>query len=189
MRVAVLASGSGTILEAMIMGDVPVIFVLTDRECTAADIAERHGIDHALIRRDSFGKNFDRIKYTETVRDELQEREVDLVVMAGFGTILEQPIYDTYANNVLNTHPSLLPSFPGWNAVEEAMHFGVKVTGCTVHYVTEELDSGEIILQSEVPILPDDNLETLTKAIQRREYYLLPRAIEHVKHKVQIGTY
>ena len=173
MRVAVLASGSGTILEAMIMGDVPVIFVLTDRECTAADIAERHGIDHALIRRDSFGKNFDRIKYTETVRDELQEREVDLVVMAGFGTILEQPIYDTYANNVLNTHPSLLPSFPGWNAVEEAMHFGVKVTGCTVHVATKEVDAGPILAQEAVEVHEDDSVETLherIKIVERRLY-------------------
>ena len=87
MRVAVLASGSGTILEAMIVGDIPVIFVLTDRECTAADIAERHGVEHTLIPRNSFDKNFDRTKYTEEIRDVLEKKKIDLVIMAGFCTI------------------------------------------------------------------------------------------------------
>ena len=173
MRVAVLASGSGTILEAMIVGDIPVSFVLTDRECTAADIAERHGVEHILIPRSNFGKNFDRMKYTEEIRDVLEKKKIDLVVMAGFGTILEQPIYDTFGKNVLNTHPSLLPSFPGWNAVEDAMNFGVRVTGCTVHVATKEVDAGPILAQEAVEVHEDDSVETLherIKVVERRLY-------------------
>ena len=173
MRVAVLASGSGTILEAMIVGDIPVSFVLTDRECPAADIAERHGVEHALILRNAFDKNFDRMKYTEEIRDVLEKKKIDLVVMAGFGTILEQPIYDTFGKNVLNTHPSLLPSFPGWNAVEDAMNFGVRVTGCTVHVATKEVDAGPILAQEAVEVHEDDSVETLherIKVVERRLY-------------------
>ena len=173
MRVAVLASGSGTILEAMIVGDIPVIFVLTDRKSTAADIAERHGVEHALIPRNSFDKNFDRTKYTEEIRDVLEKKKIDLVVMAGFGTILDQPIYDTFGKNVLNTHPSLLPSFPGWNAVEDAMNFGVRVTGCTVHVATKEVDAGPILAQEAVEVHEGDSVETLherIKAVERRLY-------------------
>tara|TARA_Y100001970_G_scaffold161062_1_gene197014 strand:+ start:200 stop:793 length:594 start_codon:yes stop_codon:yes gene_type:complete len=173
VRVAVLASGSGTILEAMIVGDIPVSFVLTDRECPASDIAERHGVEHALITRSSFGKNFDRKKYTEEIRDVLEKKKIDLVVMAGFGTILEQPIYDTFGKNVLNTHPSLLPSFPGWNAVEDAMNFGVRVTGCTVHVATKEVDAGPILAQEAVQVYEDDSVETLherIKVVERRLY-------------------
>lgn len=173
MRVAVLASGSGTILEAMIVGDIPISCVLTDRECTAADIAERHGVEHVLIPRGSFGKNFDRMKYTEDIRDVLEKKKIDLVVMAGFGTILDQPIYDTFGKNVLNTHPSLLPSFPGWNAVEDAMNFGVRVTGCTVHVATKEVDAGPILAQKAVEVYENDSVETLherIKVVERRLY-------------------
>lgn len=180
MRVAVLASGSGTILEAMIKGGIPVMCVLTDRECAASDIAQRYAIDHALIKRESFGKNFDRMKYTETVRDVLQEKKVDLIVMAGFGTILEQPIYETFEKNVLNTHPSLLPSFPGWNAVEDAIRFGVKVTGCTVHVATKEVDAGPILAQEAVEIHEEDSEETLherIKVVERRLYLETVRRI------------
>ncbi len=173
MRVAVLASGSGTILEAMIKGDIPITFVLTDRECFATEIAMRHGIDHALVERESFDKDFNRTSYTIKIRDALLDREIDLVVMAGFGTILEQPIYETYGNNVLNTHPSLLPSFPGWNAVEDAMKYGVKVTGCTVHVATKKVDAGPILAQEAVQVSPDDSVETLherIKTVERRLY-------------------
>ena len=86
---------------------------------------------------------------------------------------------------MINVHPSLLPKYKGLNVVERAMESGDEETGCTVHYVNEELDGGEIILQGKVPILPDDDIESLTKAIQRMEYAILPAAIEHVKHKLQ----
>ena len=86
---------------------------------------------------------------------------------------------------IINVHPSLLPKYKGLHAVEQALNSNDDVTGCTVHYVNEELDGGEIILQGKVPILPEDDIVSLTKAIQRQEYSILPLAIEHVKHKLQ----
>ena len=88
---------------------------------------------------------------------------------------------DAFPCPIINVHPSLLPKYKGLNVVERAMEAGDEITGCTVHYVNEELDGGEIILQGEVPILPSDNVESLTKAIQRMEYGILPAAIERVK--------
>ena len=85
---------------------------------------------------------------------------------------------------MINVHPSLLPKYKGLHAVEQAMEAGDPITGCTVHYVNEELDGGEVIMQSEVPILPEDNIKSLTKAIQRKEYAILPLAIEHVKQQL-----
>ena len=90
---------------------------------------------------------------------------------------------------IINVHPSLLPKYKGLNAVEQAMEAGEEFTGCSVHYVNEELDSGEIIMQGLVPILPEDTIKSLTKAIQRKEYAILPLAIEHVKHTLQTATY
>jgi len=95
------------------------------------------------------------------------------VVMAGFGTILEQPIYDRFAGHVLNTHPALLPSFPGWHGVRDALDYGVKVTGCTVHVATLEVDAGPILAQEAVAVLPDDTEESLherIKVVERRLY-------------------
>jgi phosphoribosylglycinamide formyltransferase-1 len=173
VRVAILASGSGTILEAMVNGGIPVALVVTDRSCRASAIASQNDIGHVLVERESFGNDFDRVTYTIKVRDALLEKSIDLVVMAGFGTILEQPLYETYKNNVLNTHPSLLPSFPGWHAVKDALNYGVKVTGCTVHVATREVDAGPILAQKAVDVLPDDSVETLherIKTVERRLY-------------------
>ena len=98
--------------------------------------------------------------------------------------IISPKLIEAFPNKIINVHPSLLPKHKGLDVVKRAMDAGDAVTGCTVHYVTEELDSGAIICQSEVPILPDDTVESLTKAIQRQEYAILPEAIKHVKHKV-----
>ena len=90
-------------------------------------------------------------------------------------------LINEFPNRIINLHPSLLPKYKGLHAVEQALENGDSVTGVTVHYVNEELDGGKIILQEEVPILPNDDIQSLTKAIQRKEYYLLPKAIEHIK--------
>ncbi len=113
-----MASGSGTILQAIIQALIPVELVITDRECLAEKIAADHHIEHIRVERSSYGKDFDRDAFTCEIRDTFIEKEIDLIAMAGFGTILSKPIYDVYANRILNTHPSLLPSFPGWHAVE-----------------------------------------------------------------------
>ncbi len=105
--------------------------------------------------------------------------EIDLIILAGYMRVIKNP--SKFPAPMINVHPSLLPKYKGLNVIERAMKAGEEFTGCTVHYVNEELDGGEIILQGEVPILPDDTVESLTKAIQRKEYALLPSAIEHVK--------
>ena len=125
MRIAVLASGSGTILQAIIEASIPVQLVVTDRACAAEKIATNNNVVLIRIERNSYGKDFDRDAYTCEVRDALIEQEIDLIAMAGFGTILNKPIYDDFSNRILNTHPSLLPSFPGWHAVEEALEYGL----------------------------------------------------------------
>jgi formyltetrahydrofolate-dependent phosphoribosylglycinamide formyltransferase len=102
--------------------------------------------------------------------------KVDLIVLAGYMRILKNP--SKFPCPIINVHPSLLPKYKGLNVVERAMEAGETVTGCTVHYVNEELDAGQIIMQGEVPILPDDDVESLTKAIQRKEYAILPAAID-----------
>ena len=109
---------------------------------------------------------------------------MDLIVLAGWMRIISPTFIQAFHNKIINLHPSLLPKYKGLHAIEQALNSGDEVSGCTVHYLTEELDSGEIILQSEVPILPDDTLQSLTKVVQQREYEILPLAIQHVKHKV-----
>jgi formyltetrahydrofolate-dependent phosphoribosylglycinamide formyltransferase len=104
---------------------------------------------------------------------------VDLIILAGYMRVLKKP--SEFPAPIINVHPSLLPKYKGLNVVERAMEAGEEVTGCTVHYVNEELDGGEIIKQGVVPILPDDTVESLTKAIQRMEYGILPAAIEEIK--------
>ena len=107
---------------------------------------------------------------------------VDLIVLAGYMRVLKKP--SEFPCPIINVHPSLLPKYKGLNVVERAMEAGEEVTGCTVHYVNEELDGGEIIKQGEVPIMPDDTVESLTKAIQRMEYAILPAAIQDLsRHK------
>ena len=107
---------------------------------------------------------------------------VDLIVLAGYMRIIKNPA--AFPAPIINVHPSLLPKYKGLHAVEQAMESGDEETGCTVHYVNEELDGGEIILQGKVPILPSDDVVSLTKAIQRQEYAILPTAIQHVKQQL-----
>ena len=173
MRVAVLASGTGSILEALLAAGIDVVVVVADRPCRALEVAEAAGIPAVLVARESFGPDFDRLAHTHKVVDALADHAVDLVAMAGYGTILDKPIHDAYGGRILNTHPSLLPAFPGWHSVAEALDAGVEVTGCTVHLATLEVDAGRILAQEEVPVLPGDTVETLherIKAVERRLY-------------------
>ena len=173
MRVAVLASGSGTILDAALVDGIPVELVVVDRPCTATEVAERHGVDWEIVERTSFGAAFDRDDYTRQVVEVLQKHEIDLVVMAGYGTIFGAPMFEAFPGRIINTHPALLPSFKGWHAVDMALEAGVKITGCTVHVATAEVDDGPILAQAAVPVLPDDTVESLherIKEVERRLY-------------------
>jgi phosphoribosylglycinamide formyltransferase-1 len=173
VRTAVLASGRGTILDAILAAGIPVEVVIVDRPCAATEVAARHDRPAFVVERESYGAEFDRVAYTERVVDLLEQHQIDLVVMAGYGTILAKPIFDRYAGHILNTHPALLPAFPGWHAVEDALSYGVKVTGCTVHVATEEVDAGPILAQEAVVVAPDDTVASLherIKAVERRLY-------------------
>jgi phosphoribosylglycinamide formyltransferase-1 len=176
VRVGVLASGSGTILEAILEAGVPVEVVITDRRCRALDIAGDRGV---LLERTDFTKSFDRDGYADRLVDVLHERDIDLAVMAGFGTVVPKAV-PAFRGIMLNTHPSLLPSFKGWHPVRDALAFGVKVTGTTVHIVTEELDAGPILAQEAVPILPGDTEESLHERIKQVERRLYPETIKKV---------
>ena len=180
MRIGVLASGSGTILEAILGADLPVVVVLVDRPCRATEVAEAAGVPGVLVEREGHGPDFDRAAYTQRVVDALVDHDVDLVVMAGFGTILAEPIHSAFPGRILNTHPALLPSFKGWHAVEAALAYGVKVTGCTVHLATSEVDEGPILAQEAVPVLPDDTVDTLHERIKDVERRLYPATIRAV---------
>jgi formyltetrahydrofolate-dependent phosphoribosylglycinamide formyltransferase len=180
MRVGVLASGTGTILDAMLQRGLPIVVVVADRPCGALEIAERNKIPVELVHRTDFGKDFDRVAYTHDVVDALKTHDVELVAIAGFGTILSKPFVDAYGARAVNTHPALLPSFKGWHAVRDALEFGVKVTGTTVHLVTEDVDSGPILAQEAVPVLDGDTEETLHERIKEVERRLYPEVIERL---------
>jgi len=176
----VLASGSGTILEAILATDLPVHLVAADRPCRALDVAACAAIATVLVDRSDyggFGGGFDRERYTRAVADALVAAGVDVVVMAGFGTVLAQPVHDAFPGRILNTHPALLPAFPGWHAVRDALAAGVTETGTTVHVAHLEMDTGPILAQASVAIRPDDTEESLHERIKAVERTLYPATI------------
>ena len=176
MKLGVMCSGNGTNFENIVTNPIckehEVVLMIHDKKkCGAAKRAEKWGIPHCYVSH----KNEDQmIKLFEVWN-------VDLIVLAGYMRILKKP--SDFPCAIINIHPSLLPKYKGLNVVERAMNAGEEKTGCTVHYVNEELDGGEIIMQGEVPILPKDNVKSLTKAIQRMEYAILPAAINEFKRK------
>jgi phosphoribosylglycinamide formyltransferase-1 len=180
VRIAVLASGSGTLLDAILDDGIPVEVVVVDRPSRALDVAAAHGVEAVLVERSSFGPDFDRDAYTKEVVGVLEEAEIDLVVMAGFGTVFGAPIHDRYRHRILNTHPALLPAFKGWHAVREALAAGVKVTGCTIHVATLEVDAGPILAQEAVPVLESDDEHSLHERIKAVERRLYPATIKAV---------
>jgi phosphoribosylglycinamide formyltransferase 1 len=180
VRIGVLASGTGTNLEAILAEGIPVEVVVVDRPCRSTEVAAAHGVPAVLVERTSFGKDFDRLAYTNQVIDVLEAHEVDLVVMAGFGTIFDKPMFDAYEGRILNTHPALLPAFAGWHAVRDALAAGVKVTGITVHVATLDVDAGPILAQEAVRVEPDDTEETLHERIKDVERRLYPATIRGI---------
>jgi phosphoribosylglycinamide formyltransferase 1 len=173
----VLASGTGTILRALLAADLPIVVVLVDRECAAIEIARAAAVPVEVVERTSFGKNFDRVAYTNDVVDALTRHGVEVVAMAGFGTILEKPIHDAFPDLIVNTHPALLPAFKGWHAVEDALAAGVKVTGWTTHIARLEVDEGPILAQEPVRVFVDDTIETLHERIKEVERRLYPEVL------------
>ena len=180
MRIAVLASGSGTLLEAILDDGIPVALVVTDRPSKVQGVAESHGVATELVERTSYGAAFDRDAYTQDVVALLARHDIELVVMAGFGTILGAAIHQAFPHRILNTHPALLPSFKGWHAVRDALAYGVKVTGCTVHVAILEVDAGPILAQEAVAVQPADDETSLHERIKAVERRLYPQTIRAV---------
>ena len=180
VSIGVLASGTGTILDAILAAGLPVRLVVVDRPCPALDVARRGSVPALLVDRSDFGgfgPAFDREAFTRAVTDTLRDGGTDVVVMAGFGTVLGQAVHDAYPGRILNTHPALLPAFPGWHAVADALAAGVTETGTTVHIATLEMDAGPVLAQEVVPVLADDTEATLHERIKAVERTLYPNTI------------
>jgi phosphoribosylglycinamide formyltransferase-1 len=190
VRLAVLVSGSGTILRAIFDAGLPVTVVLSDRPCAALALAEEHGAAAELVDRQlygGFGSEFDREGFTKTVAATLVSHQVDLVAMAGFGTVMTEAVHRAFPGRILNTHPALLPAFPGWHGVRDALEAGVSETGCTVHLATLEMDAGPILAQQVVPVLPGDTEETLHERIKVAERSLYPATVKWALRELDAG--
>lgn len=180
VRIAVLVSGGGTNLQALIdcvqKGGIngEIVIVISDREkAYALERARKHGIKAVYI---------DRKQCAERLLQVLQEMDVDLVVLAGFLSILDRDFVKAYEGRIINIHPSLIPAFSGKGFYGERVHkaaveYGVKVSGATVHFVDEGTDSGPIILQEPVPVYVEDTAETLAARVLEVEHRLLPEAV------------
>jgi phosphoribosylglycinamide formyltransferase-1 len=177
-RVAVLVSGSGTNLQALI--DEPAIrqhleLVLSDRPgVRALERAASAGIPAVVVDPADHG---DRGAHDRAVLDALREHGIDVLVSAGYMRVLGPAVLDVYEGRWLNVHPALLPSFPGMHSVRDALEYGVRVTGVTVHLVDEGTDTGPIVLQEAVEVDPDDDWDSLESRIHEVEHRLLPRAL------------
>jgi phosphoribosylglycinamide formyltransferase-1 len=190
VRLAVLVSGSGTILEAMFGAGLPVSVVLSDRPCAGLVLAEEHGAAAELVDRKAYGgfsPDFDRAGFTATVTATLVAHQVDLVAMAGFGTVLTEAVHRAFPDRILNTHPALLPAFPGWHGVRDALAAGVPETGCTVHLATLEMDAGPILAQRAVPVVAGDTEETLHERIKVVERTLYPSTVAWALEELEAG--
>lgn len=176
-RLGVLASGTGTVLAAILDAGLEVTVVILDRPCPAAGLAEEAGVATEVVERESYGSDFDREAYTHRITDALKRHQIDVVAMAGFGTVLSPSIFEAYGGRILNTHPALLPAFKGWHAVRDALAAGVKVTGTTVHVATVAVDEGPILAQEAVRVEPDDTEERLHERIKVVERRLYPETI------------
>jgi len=183
LGLGILGSGKGTncraILERIRSGVLPAearVVISDVLDAPILDIAREFSIPNAYLPPGRFRTRLEPEAETELVRM-LRDAGAELVVLAGFMRVLKSPMLEAFPRRILNIHPALLPKFPGLEAWKQALAAGEKVTGCTVHYVDEEIDHGDIIAQREVPILPNDTPETLHARIQIAEHELYPAAI------------
>jgi phosphoribosylglycinamide formyltransferase 1 len=183
-RLGVLISGRGSNLQAIVDAirdgrlDAEIAVVISNRaEAAGLDRARDAGIETLYISHRAFASRDD---FDRTLVETLRARHVGLVCLAGFMRLVGAPMIQAYPNAILNIHPSLLPAFPGVNAQGQALAYGAKITGVTVHLVTPELDAGPIVLQRAVPVHDDDTLDVLSARILIEEHRAYPEAIERV---------
>ncbi len=181
IRLGVMASGNGSNFEAIAQAIANQqlnariqVLIYNNPEAKAAVRAEGWGIPAILLNHREFES---REALDQAIVKTLHEYDVEWVIMAGWMRIVTPTLITAFPNRILNIHPSLLPSFKGAHAVEQALAAGVKITGCTVHYVVTEVDSGAIVMQAAVPVLPGDTSETLHHRIHVQEHQIFPRAI------------
>jgi phosphoribosylglycinamide formyltransferase-1 len=184
MRVIVLGSGRGSNAQALLvaqqegrLGDARIVQIFSDRaEAPILNLGERFGVPAQFLDPGAFKTKFDdagEAHYIEAIR----KCAPDLIVLAGFMRILKPGFIEAFPQGIINLHPSLLPSFPGLDAIGQAWRRGVKITGCTVHRVTADVDGGPIVAQVPVEIVPGDTLETLEARVHAAEHALLPAVV------------
>jgi phosphoribosylglycinamide formyltransferase-1 len=183
LGLGILGSGKGSncraILESIRAGTLPAraCVVISDvLDAPILEIAREFSVPNAYLPPGNFRTRLEPNVEAELARM-LQNADVDLVVLAGFMRVLKSPMLEAFPRRIINIHPSLLPKFPGLEAWKQALAAGESVTGCTVHYVDEKIDHGDIIAQREVPILPNDSSETLHARIQIAEHELYPAVV------------
>ena len=186
LRVAILASGRGSNLQAIIdaieAGQVQaqiVAVISNKKDAVALERARRHGLKDLFVDPKPFaGRPDSREAYDRSLLEILQQYDAELVLLAGYMKIVTAVLVNAYANRMMNIHPSLLPSFPGLDVQKKAIDWGCKLAGCTVHFVTEGVDEGPIIIQAAVPILDEDTSDTLAARILVQEHKIYPRAVQ-----------
>ena len=190
LRLAILGSGKGTnaraILEQIRDGALPAeatILVSDVFDAPILDIAREFSVPNVYLPPGHFRTRLEPLVEQDLVQM-LQEVNTELVVLAGFMRVLKEPMLKAFPRRIINIHPSLLPRFPGLMAWKQALEAGEKTTGCTVHYVDDQIDHGDILGQREVPILPNDTAETLHERIQVEERKLYPEVIRGFCHAV-----
>jgi phosphoribosylglycinamide formyltransferase-1 len=191
VKIAVLVSGRGSNLQTIInsiekgyVKNAEISVVISNkRDAYALERGRNHGISTVFLDP----SRCDNAEYDRKILEVLKQYEIDLLLLAGYFQLLGPEIIEAYRNKILNIHPSLLPSFKGLHAQMKAFEYGVKVAGCTVHFVDEGLDSGPIVLQSCVPVLQGDTEETLTARILEQEHIIYPEAVRlFVEGKLKI---
>jgi phosphoribosylglycinamide formyltransferase-1 len=191
-RIAILISGRGSNMTALIeavrkgeIADAEAALVISDqRDAPGLIKAAEFGIETLVIERQ--GRS--RKEHDDEIVESLKARHIDLVCLAGYMRLLSADLIDAYRGRILNIHPSLLPSFPGLNAQQQALNHGAKMSGCTVHFVDETLDGGPIVAQCQVPVREDDTAEILSARILIEEHKLYPEAVNIVLGQLAEST-
>ena len=184
-NIAVLVSGRGSNLQSIINSierkelDVNLSVVISNKkEAMALERAKKNGIKTIFIDPTAY---LNSQEYDKELIKKLRELSIDLVCLAGYMRILSKEVIQSFDRKIINIHPSLLPAFPGLNAQKQAIKYGVKFSGCTVHFVDSGIDTGPIIMQTAVPVYDNDDEKSLSKRILEQEHYLYPKAIKMIK--------
>ena len=179
VNVAVFASGRGTNFQSIVNANIEtadiLVLVCNNPAAYAINVAKMYGIDCVLVNHKDFTTRMD---FEVEILRKLEKYEIELVVLAGFMRLLTPFFISKFKNRIMNLHPSLLPSFPGMHAVRQAINYGSKVTGCTVHFVDDGTDTGPIIMQSVVQIADNDTENSLLEKIHEQEHKIYPKAIK-----------